>query len=414
MTIISSENRVWVRISNSCISSCIFCLDSDNLKQKSFVEDKIIKYELEKSYKKWYKNKAIISGWEASINPKFIDYIKYARDVWYTKIQTITNWYKFWSESFTKKCIDNWLDEITFSLHWHTPELHDSLTWLKWAFKNIIKAIYYIRNNHPETIINCDIIICKPNVGYAYKIVQLLKRLQVFEYDILQIVPQALAWENRGDLLFDDIYNHKESLHKLWKESEDKRVHMRANRVFPWLLEWFEDMIQSPEKMSDEVLNEAKKEWERVFKKRKLPECRDEIRCANCYMNWFCDNLNEFYFSSNKKNKKEKLFSHRSIDKINEIYPADIVNFKWEVFGRDVLNLPYCLSWKNNSFTNFNDYLLEHKIQANIVNFTNWFMDEWFRIKSTWCKECKLYNSCKWIHINFIKKYWFKILNPIK
>ncbi|MDD4530428.1 MAG: radical SAM protein, partial [Candidatus Gracilibacteria bacterium] len=99
---IVKQNRIWIRISSICNNNCIFCLDNESRKGY-FVEDEIIRKEIQKGFKKGYLNKAIISGGEASINPKFAEYIKFAREVGYYKIQTITNGQKFADLDFCKQ-----------------------------------------------------------------------------------------------------------------------------------------------------------------------------------------------------------------------------------------------------------------------------------------------------------------------
>jgi hypothetical protein len=46
-----------------------------------------------------------------------------------------------------------------------------------------------------------------------------------------------MAWVNKDKVLFDNIFKFYDKWQLTWKESEDKRVHMWANRVFPQLLE---------------------------------------------------------------------------------------------------------------------------------------------------------------------------------
>ena len=118
------QNRIWVRISAACNNLCIFCLDSDAQNWKLIPED-VVKKQIKEWFKPWYENRVILSWGEASINPKFGEYIKYAREIWYDRVQTVTNWNMFAFESFCKKVFDAWLQEVTFSFHGHNEKLHD-------------------------------------------------------------------------------------------------------------------------------------------------------------------------------------------------------------------------------------------------------------------------------------------------
>ena len=93
------QNRIWVRISAACNNLCIFCLDSDAQNWKLISED-IVKKQIKEWFKPWYENRVILSWGEASINPKFGEYIKYSREIWYDRVQTVTNWNMFAFESF--------------------------------------------------------------------------------------------------------------------------------------------------------------------------------------------------------------------------------------------------------------------------------------------------------------------------
>lgn len=420
--LVYNENRVWIRITNYCNSKCKFCLESPQIRTLPKIEDVDIKLKIKKWYKEWYKNKLILSGGEASVDSRLVDFIKYGREIWYTKIQTVTNWLRWWNFEFCQKAIEAGLAEVTFSIHWHNSELHDDLTWVPWSFKNIVKAIYNLRKLKPDIIINADLVINPQNILDAYKIVQVLKKLDVWEFDILQVIPFWFAWDiHKDEMLFENVYDYKNEFELIWKESLDPRVHMWANRVFPELLEWYEHMIQSPEKIEDEVANEWKDHREDSFNKREKFSCSDELRCKNCYVRFFCEEKYHFYDleKNNYGYKPElaqsyKLFTHKDIFKLNDVYPENADEFVCKVNSavvnsQSVVNLPYCIVNKNNYFTNFLDSWLDKTFD----NYISWFEDEWFRLKSSRCNECKLNKLCKWLHINLIKKYWFKILNPI-
>lgn len=425
MVIINTENRVWVRITNSCNCKCTFCLDQITLNRKiSNIDEKIVLKNIKDWFKKNYNNKIIISWWEASINPKFFEYLNYAKNIWYSKIQTITNWIKWWSFEFCKKAVENWLNEITFSIHWHNQIVHDSLTWIKWSFNNIIKAIFYFKNYFSRIIVNTDIVICKENIENIHKLIVLLKKLWVYEYDILQVVPFASARENKERILFENIYDFKYNFAKIFEHSKDKKVHMRANRIFPRLLDWYENLIQNVEKIEDEILWEASKSREEDFKNKKSHFCYEKFRCNNCYLTFFCESLKLFFkdepaktiVKNQKKQKEFKLESNRSITIIQQKYPSNIEKFinniKVESKKYDwVINIPFCIVKKNNKFETYNQFNKKNK--KWLKSYIERFMDEWFRIKWDNCEKCLFFQKCQWVHINFIKHYWFKLLKPI-
>lgn len=101
----TKQNRIWVRIASACNHECIFCLDS-NAQDGTFPEEDLIKAQIRDGFKDGYENRVIISGGEASINPKFPKYIQYAKELGYDRVQTITNGTMFAREDFCKKVFD--------------------------------------------------------------------------------------------------------------------------------------------------------------------------------------------------------------------------------------------------------------------------------------------------------------------
>jgi MoaA/NifB/PqqE/SkfB family radical SAM enzyme len=52
-------------------------------------------------------------------------------------------------------------------------------------------------------IVNVDVCINKQNVAYIDQIVELCLQVGVREFDLLHVIPQGVAFENRKDLFYD-------------------------------------------------------------------------------------------------------------------------------------------------------------------------------------------------------------------
>lgn len=408
------QNRVWVRISNSCNNKCIFCLDSYS-HNWTFVNEDIIKKQIEDWYKKWLDNRIIISGWEASINPKFIDYIKYSKEIWYDRIQTITNWLKFYDENFVNESIKAWLEEITFSFHWHNWTLHDYLVSTPWAFKKSIKWLIYIKKNYPNIIINIDIVVNKVNVKFLPDIVKFFMKLWIYEFDILQIIPFGRWYDINKDKLFYNIWDNLKYFQETWKLSRIPWMYMWTNRfpaeAFEW---WYEDLIQDPRKLKWEVMWE----WRDIFdefitsKWKNKPECFWK-KCIYCFQKDYCNN----FLKNINKEKIEKNIDFKIISW--EEFPSQVYKKYWEkkeVFinflnniNKKLVNIPKCLNW-TWIFQTYNDLSPKY----TLLDYTDKYISNLYRKKSLRCVECKYNQNCEGIHINFIRSYWFDILKPKK
>src|SRR5262245_15022489 len=87
---VANRKKHWVRLVTACNSRCVFCLDTDTPRNVYIPEEDIHK-ELRRGIEELGADKVIVSGGEASIHPKFIDIIRYAKEIGYDRVQTVTN-----------------------------------------------------------------------------------------------------------------------------------------------------------------------------------------------------------------------------------------------------------------------------------------------------------------------------------
>jgi MoaA/NifB/PqqE/SkfB family radical SAM enzyme len=317
----------------------------------TFPAEEIVKKQIRDWYKPWFDNRVIISGWEASINPKFADYIKYARELWYDRVQTVTNWNMFASEDFCKKVFEAWLQEVTFSFHGHNETLHDYLVATPWAFKKSLKWLIYIKKIFPEIIINIDIVVNKVNVKFLPDIVKFFMKLWVYEYDILQIIPFGRGFKENKNKLFYNIWENLSYLQETWKLSKIPWMYMWTNRfpreAFEW---WYEDLIQDPRKIKGEVMWESLEMFDTFIKSKWTikPECFWEA-CEYCFQKQYC---HDFIDNSSKQalelNQKYEIISWKE-------FPSQVYEKYWNTKDefikylknkeKKLVNIPKCLWW---------------------------------------------------------------------
>lgn len=407
----TKQNRVWVRIASACNNKCIFCLDSE-AQNGTFPKEEKIFQEIKDWFKIGFENRIIISWWEASINPKFPKYIEFAKNIWYDRIQTVTNGNMFANENFCKKVFEAGLEEVTFSFHWHNSALHDFLVATPWAFKKSLKWLIFIKKYFPKIIINIDIVVNKVNVKYLPEIVKFFMKLWVYEYDILQIIPFWRGFLENKNKLFYDLEENIKYLHETWKLSKIPNMFMWTNRFPVEAFEGYEDLIQDPRKIKSEILWEGKPMFEKFINSdwKIKPECYWPA-CDYCFQRDFCHN-----FLKNK-NIEKNIFEKEKVIQW-EYFPSEIYKKYWEnkedfkkilkKSEKKLLNIPKCLWW-TWIYTEFNDL----KKTWTLEEYTENFIKNFYRKKSLNCKKCKYFDDCQGIHINFIRSYGFNILEPI-
>ena len=283
------EKRNWVRLNYDCNNKCTFCLDS--LAHVGTMRNNLdIKIQIIEGRKKG-ASRLILSGGEPTMHPNFLDFVKLGKRAGYPKVQTVTNGRMFAYPEFLETSAKNGLDEITFSLHGHHAKLHDRLVGVPGAFEQEsagLKAALAAGC----FIVNVDIVINKQNVSVLPEMLETFIGWGVREFDLLHIIPFGNAWGPAKEHLFYDLEGNEEALRKAFEYSRRPDIHIWMNRFPPPFAEGFEELIQDPYKMNDEVRG-RREEFELYLKDGKKLSCRQPERCHYCYLNQLCDGLDQ-------------------------------------------------------------------------------------------------------------------------
>ncbi|MEC8194626.1 MAG: radical SAM protein [Myxococcota bacterium] len=284
---IANRKKHWVRAVTACNSKCLFCLDADT-PRNVYLDEEVVKADLRKGIEEKGADKVIISGGEASLHPLFPEFIRYAKEIGYDRVQTVTNGTQYANKAFYERCVQAGLGEITYSLHGHTPKLHDYLTQTPGCFNKLMKAL--IRSVRDRRMItSVDVVINKQNVGVLDKIVELAISVGVTEFDLLHVIPQSNAYRNR-DEMFYDVREYLPILQKVFRLNRHPRFYVWTNRFPVSYLEGLEDLIQDPHKMLDEV-NGRRFQVRRYLDEGKALDCREPDRCQHCFIEPFCNTV---------------------------------------------------------------------------------------------------------------------------
>ncbi len=284
---VANVPKHWVRTVTACNSHCLFCLDMDT-PRNVYLSEEDVKAEILRGRTELNAWKIILSGGEAALHPLFPEFIRYAKEVGYGRIQTVTNGWRYADRDFYDTCIKAGLQEITFSLHGHTAELHNRLTQHRGSFERITKAIHRAARD-PRVIASIDVVINKQNVGVLDKIVQLGIKLGITEYDLLHVIPQSAGYEHRDEL----FYNPREYLpvlQKVFRLNRHPRFVVWTNRFPVAFLEGMEDLIQDPHKMIDEI-NGRRFEVRNYLDTGSPLQCREPDRCRHCFIEPYCTSM---------------------------------------------------------------------------------------------------------------------------
>ena len=281
------DKRNWVRLSYDCNNHCTFCLDS-NAHDGTMRNNLDIKVQIIEGRKKGM-SRLILSGGEPTMHPNFLDFVKLGKRAGYPKVQTVTNGRMFKYPDFLNTAANNGLDEITFSLHGHTAKLHDALVGTPGAFVEETAGLKAALASG-RFIINIDIVINKQNIKHLPEMLETFIGWGVQEFDLLHIIPFGNAWSDARDHLFYDLDGNLEYLQKTFAYARRPDIHIWLNRFPPPYTEGFEDLIQDPYKLNDEVRG-RREEFDKYLSLGKKLSCREPERCKYCYLQNLCDTL---------------------------------------------------------------------------------------------------------------------------
>ncbi|MEM7448009.1 MAG: radical SAM protein [Myxococcota bacterium] len=283
------QKRNWVRLTYACNDRCIFCLDSDShdgeMRDVADVKRQIL------DGRRKGAERLILSGGEPTIHPHFVDFVRLGRLAGYEKVQTVTNGRMFRYRPFLSRCLDAGLSEITFSIHGPNAKIHDALVGVKGAFDEEVRGLENALSDG-RPIVNIDVVVNRANVRYLADIIDKFVRMGVREYDLLQIIPFGRAFREGKDTLFYDLDEAKDALFRAFSYARLPDMHLWLNRFPPAHCEGFEDLIQDPYKLNDEVRG-RRQEFDRLFDFGELLDCRQPARCRYCYLEPLCDTLEQ-------------------------------------------------------------------------------------------------------------------------
>lgn len=366
----AEKKKYWLRLTNTCNNNCIFCLDRQ-LQDGTVRSLKDIKNELQRGRRQGAK-KAILSGGDPTLHPDFLAIVLFAKRAGYQEIQVVTNGRMFYYRQFLEEAVKNGVTEITFSMHGHTRNLYEKQSRIKGSFKQAMGGLFHalkVRN----LIVNIDVVINKINYKYLEQILRFFIGLGVTEFDLLQVVPFGNAWQNREEV----FYNLKKALPFLKKafglQFEFSDIYIWTNRFPPQYLEGFEELIQHPVKLYDEIRG-RKGIFMKFINEDKIMPCFGR-QCNYCFLEKFCIDLLEL--------KRERVVCARKY--------------------------PLCLKFNNAPLAKF-----KAVDNIHLEKFLSFYIRYRYFLKSLRCNSCKFFNQCDGAPIDFLRQNGFKALRVME
>jgi pyruvate-formate lyase-activating enzyme len=283
----ATEGRQWVRLTRRCNNRCAFCHDVGQHDGTVATVEEVLR--VFRAGRERGATRLVLSGGEPTIHPRLLDLVKMGRDAGYRWVQVVSNGRMFAYERFVAAAAAAGIDEVTLSIHGHTPELHDGLVGAAGAFVQTIRGLRNLQR--AGLVTSVDVVVCRPNVRHLPEIVGFLLELGVREFDLLHLVPFGRAFEDERALLELDPAEARPDALEAFALAERAGAHVWTNRWPAPLLEGAEHLIQDPHKILDEVRGRLD-EFRAHVETGERVHCAGE-RCRRCFLEEFCRTLTD-------------------------------------------------------------------------------------------------------------------------
>ncbi len=428
------ERRHWVRLTRACNNRCLFCLDSGAQDGRVVPEEAVRERILEG--RRAGAERLILSGGEPTIHPKYLDFIRLGTEAGYTWIQTVTNGRMFRYGRFAEAAVRHGLREATFSMHGHTPDLHDRLVAHEGAFAQALAGLRRVMGL--GVVVSVDVVLNRLNLPFLREILDFYVGLGVREFDLLHLVPFGRGWDEHRDLLFpeDDLLGRE--LERALRAVDGQDVVVWTNRLPIQYLEGREDLFQDPHKIYDEVLGE-REAFRDLFERGIQPPCLGP-RCPHCFLRLFCEAARRYEaggWDGGPDDAAEwtrqrcaevlargtlalgtrvRLATRETLQEAREVTPdlADIRRV--QELGVVVTGLPPCLGGPASGVEDWpppDPDVIGPDGRIVLARFVAFFIRRLYRVKSLRCRACRHDATCPGLHVNTARCWGLRVLTPL-
>lgn len=163
-----------IYLAGKCNNRCLFCTIY-NAQETPY---NLIMEQME-GFDSYRDNRIVFTGSEPTVRQDIFDLLISAKKARAEIIQLNTNGRMFSNLKFTQKIIASGANFFKVSLHGDSPELHDYITQVRGCFKETISGIRNLTRLGQKEAIVISTVVNSLNYSHLYKILQVVKKLQV-------------------------------------------------------------------------------------------------------------------------------------------------------------------------------------------------------------------------------------------
>ncbi|MAG50275.1 hypothetical protein CL621_01380 [archaeon] len=286
------ERKLVIVTGYKCNNNCRFCYDSNKRKIPDETTNKIIS-DLREGRKNRCRYVDFIGG-EPTIRKDIITLIKYAKKLGYTRICMTTNGRMLSYEPFLEKIINAGLNSVIFSIHGHTPELHDFQTRVKGSFNQLLKGLENVQKKakQKKIQIGSNTTITKLNYNYLPEIGNFLVKKRIKNSEFIFVDPTGEAYNNFEEII-PKISELSPYLKKLLDIGIQNKIPHWHIRYFPFCyLEEYEDYISEKKSPFQKEIHLGPEfvNYDVDDSRKKISKIKSE-KCKECKFDDFCEGV---------------------------------------------------------------------------------------------------------------------------
>ncbi len=207
-----------------CNAKCKFCIVYDKLNRPelNMTEEQV--YETLRQSRANGSTEVGYSGGEPSIDPHILDYVRYAKEIGFTRQSMNTNGIKFRQKQFCEDILAAGLTAIDISIHGHTDELHDDLVAKHAALEAIREACANLRALSPKYRfhLSATVVIARDNHRY-------LRDICVF-LDSIGITHKRLKYAYEGNMTREMVVEQVAPYQEVVRSIQDALDYLATQR----------------------------------------------------------------------------------------------------------------------------------------------------------------------------------------
>ena len=213
-----------------CNNRCVFCYNEGkrHLQERTTEE---LKTDILSSRSRGRTYLEIIGG-EPTIRRDLPELIKFARDIGFETVMFATNGRMFYYKDYAKKILDAGITDLVFSIHGHTPELHDSLTGSPGSFKQLVKGLENLKSLGFSNI-GSNTTIVKQNYRHLPEIGKFIYDRGIRNSEFIFVDPTHGAPKNNFSDIVPRISEVEDYVHKCLDIGKQNSVLHWDIRYFP-------------------------------------------------------------------------------------------------------------------------------------------------------------------------------------